>query len=128
MVLASGVFDGLHVGHIFYLQQAQGLCEEGELFVVAIASDDYVRTQKNREPRWRADDRAAVVSVLDGVHRVVIHNDEGACDAIRRLKPRLFVKGSEYAELPKDDADACAECETAVAFTAMWPCKHTSDA
>ena len=43
-VMAVGVFDLLHAGHLHYLEQAKSL---GEHLTVVIAHDDTVRNRKH---------------------------------------------------------------------------------
>ena len=43
-VMAVGVFDLLHAGHLHYVEQAKSL---GDELVVVVAHDDTVRKQKH---------------------------------------------------------------------------------
>ena len=58
-VMAVGVFDLLHAGHLHYVEQAKTL---GDELVVVVAHDETVRKQKhepvtNRQPAERSDIR-----------------------------------------------------------------------
>ena len=128
MVLASGCFDGLHAGHVAYLQAAKSLCLDEEPFLITIAPDRYIRAQKHREPSWPQDQRYATVEALAiGLRSVVRQSDEMAAE-IERLKPRLFVKGVDWAgRLPQDVVAACQAVECLIVFV-QTPGRHTSEA
>src|SRR5690242_21816282 len=62
VVLANGCFDVLHVGHARYLEGAR---REGDVLVVAINSDDSVRSLKGEgRPILPAEARARLVAGL----------------------------------------------------------------
>ena len=58
-VMAVGVFDLLHAGHLHYLEQAKSL---GDELVVVVAHDDTVRTQKH-EPVTSQDLRLSLIHI-----------------------------------------------------------------
>ena len=129
MVLASGVFDGLHAGHVSYLEAAKQLCEAMEPLVVAVASDGYVKQAKHRSPHWSHTERALVVEALSCVDVVVAHSEKGAAEAIRVLQPRLFVKGDDWRlkGLPDEDQIACHEVGASIVFIEETETPHTSE-
>src|SRR5947209_20525441 len=69
ITLANGNFDLLHVGHVRYLRGAKEL---GGKLVVAINSDEYVRTLKGEgRPIMQDHERAEIVAALEDVDAVV---------------------------------------------------------
>ena len=72
-VMAVGVFDLLHAGHLHYLEQAKSL---GDELVVVVAHDDTVRTQKH-EPVTSQDLRCRMVNGLKPVDKAIIGNSPG---------------------------------------------------
>jgi len=89
-VMASGVFDIIHPGHVFYLQKAKELGDE--LFVV-IASDKMAE-RKKRRPIMRQEERALVVSALKPVDGVVIGKDSGDIfDTVKEIEPDIIALG-----------------------------------
>jgi len=88
-VLANGVFDPLHIGHLYHLQEAKSL---GDWLVVSVTRDDKVN--KEGHPVFTQDQRAEMVAALRCVDEVMIVASAG--EAIEILKPDVFVKGSEY--------------------------------
>ena len=129
MVLAAGCFDGLHAGHVTYLDAAKGLCQDAEPLVVAVASDGYVKQAKKRSPAYTHEDRVLVVAALTCVDVVVTHSERGAAEAIRVLRPRLFVKGADWRlkGLPDDDQIACVEVGASIVFVEETETPHTSE-
>ena len=128
MVLCSGVFDGLHAGHVHYLLAACEAGAPGEPLIVAVASDAYVDTVKGHRSRWTLADRQTVLQELVMVDAVVAHGVEGAASAIRLHRPRLFVKGREWdGHLPPDDLTACLAVGAQIVFVDEYRCAHTSD-
>ncbi len=70
IVLASGVFDLLHSGHIAYLQ---GLRKHGDIVVVMVKGDERVRSGKGpTRPIISESDRAIMVDAVKGVDYVFV--------------------------------------------------------
>lgn len=134
MILCSGCFDGLHAGHVAYLQAAARQLSpspaselKSERLVVAIAPDAYIRQVKQREPHWPAEDRATVVAHLRMVNSVVSHGETGVEDVIAALKPRLFVKAEDWRDrLTPAVLEACKEAHTSILFVPEVHTTHTS--
>ena len=97
-VMAGGVFDLLHAGHLHYLEQAKSL---GEHLTVVIAHDDTVRKRKH-EPVTNHDLRRRMVEGLKPVDEAVIGNppDVPIFDILPEVKPDLIALGydQEHAE------------------------------
>lgn len=94
IVLANGVFDLLHVGHARYLAAARSL---GDRLVVAVNGDQATAALKGPgRPVVPAADRAAVVAALRGVDAVVIFEEPTLDDLLRRLRPDVHAKGTDY--------------------------------
>jgi FAD synthetase len=97
--MASGVFDIIHPGHIFYLQSAKAL---GDELVVVIASDRTVE-QRKRRPVMCQEDRAKVVGALKPVDKVVIGKDTGDIfDTVREIEPDIIALGFDQGFDEKD--------------------------
>lgn len=128
MILVSGCFDSLHAGHIRYLTEAAKFKRHGqEHLVVAVAPDDYLVNVKHREPLWSLADRRLVISHLDMVDTIVTHGPASVASAIDELKPRLFIKGSDWeGHLPDDVIASCKAFQVEIAFVPTHG-RHTSD-
>jgi D-glycero-beta-D-manno-heptose 1-phosphate adenylyltransferase len=94
IVLANGVFDLLHVGHVRYLRAAR---DEGDILVVAINSDRSTRILKGEgRPVLTERARATVVASLGAVDYVVIFDDLDVKPLLRQFQPDVHAKGSDY--------------------------------
>jgi rfaE bifunctional protein nucleotidyltransferase chain/domain len=94
VVLANGLFDLLHVGHVRYLRAARRL---GDILVVAVNDDRSARLLRGRgRPIVGAADRARLVAALEGVDFVVLFGGRTVAPIIRRLRPDVQCKGTDY--------------------------------
>ena len=125
MILCSGCFDGLHAGHIRYLEAARLLSTEG-LFV-CVAPDEYILSAKNRKPYWIQVDRCKAVQALRCVSHAWCENEITLAHFIERWAPMAFVKGVEWAgRLPEDVETACRKAKTLIVFVDT-PGRHVSE-
>jgi D-beta-D-heptose 7-phosphate kinase/D-beta-D-heptose 1-phosphate adenosyltransferase len=95
IVFTNGCFDILHAGHVAYLAEAKQL---GDILVVAINTDDQVRSQKGEgRPIFTEPERAEVLSALECVDYVTVFAEPTPHDILGRVKPEVLVKGGDYA-------------------------------
>ena len=88
-VMASGVFDILHTGHISYLEQAKAM---GDELVVVVACDNTVRRKKH-EPITPEAMRARIINSLKPVDMTVIGSDGDIFSTIEKIRPDIIVLG-----------------------------------
>ena len=88
-VMASGVFDLLHIGHLHYLSEAKRL---GDELVVVVASDETVRKRK-REPIVPQKYRAELVAALKPVDEVVLGDSGDMFATVEKVKPDIIALG-----------------------------------
>lgn len=90
-VMAVGVFDLLHAGHLHYVEQAKSL---GDELVVVVAHDDTVRKQKH-EPVTNQDLRRRMVEGLKPVDMAIVGNppSEPIFDILDVVKPDIIALG-----------------------------------
>lgn len=103
VVATSGCFDVLHVGHLSMLRHARSL---GDRLVVLVNSDASVRRLKGSgRPVNTQADRVALLEGLACVDEVRVFDELTPCEALRDLRPAVFVKGADYAgrRLPEED-------------------------
>ena len=97
-IMAVGVFDLLHAGHLHYLEQAKAL---GDHLTVVVAHDDTVRKRKH-EPVTGQDLRQRMVAGMKPVDEVVIGNppDVPIFDILPVINPDVIALGydQEHAE------------------------------
>src|SRR5580700_876671 len=107
IILANGNFDLLHVGHVRYLRGAK---QFGGKLVVAINSDESVRTLKGTgRPIMPAEERAEIVAALADVDAVVIFPELDVRALIREIRPDIQAKGTDYTVDAVPERDAMAE-------------------
>ena len=90
-VMAVGIFDLLHAGHLHYVEQAKSL---GEELVVVIAHDETVRKQKH-EPVTGQNLRRRMVEGLKPVDQAIIGNPPGVpiFEILKQIDPDLIALG-----------------------------------
>ena len=97
-VMAVGVFDLLHAGHLHYLEQAKSL---GNHLTVVVAHDDTVRIRKH-EPVTNHDLRRRMVEGLKPVDDAIVGNspDVSIYDILPKVNPDVIALGydQEHAE------------------------------
>jgi rfaE bifunctional protein nucleotidyltransferase chain/domain len=94
VVLANGVFDLLHVGHLRYLEAARA---HGDVLVVAVNSDASTRANKGpTRPVVPEDERAELVAGLQAVDHVVVFDGRTVEQVIDALRPDVQAKGTDY--------------------------------
>ena len=96
VVLANGLFDLLHVGHVRYLRGASRL---GDVLVVAVNDDRSAAALRGPgRPIAGAADRTRLVAALEGVDYVVLFGSRTVAPLLRRLRPDVQCKGRDYTE------------------------------
>lgn len=96
VVLANGVFDLLHVGHVRYLESARQL---GDILIVAVNSDASTRAYKGPDrPVIPEAERAEIVAALECVDHVVIFDEPNVIRVIEAIAPAIQAKGTDYTE------------------------------
>ena len=82
----------------------------GDCLVVCLNSDASVRRLKGADrPLVSEDDRAAVLRSLACVDAVVLFDEPTPAEALRRLRPDVFVKGADYEAETLPEAEVMAE-------------------
>jgi len=96
IVLANGVFDLLHAGHVGYLEAAKEL---GDVLVVAINDDQSVRDLKGpARPVLPVEERVEIVSALACVDYCVVFWERTVDSLLEVLRPEFHAKGTDYEE------------------------------
>ncbi|MBI2059000.1 MAG: adenylyltransferase/cytidyltransferase family protein [Nitrospirae bacterium] len=125
VVLANGVFDLIHVGHVRYLEGAK---REGDLLVVAINDDPSVRAMKGEgRPAQPLAERMEVIAALACVDHVVPFSGANVEGVLRRLRPQVHAKGTDYTaeNVPERETDRAIGARVAIVGD---PKDHSSSA
>ena len=104
IVLAGGVFDIIHPGHIHTLNAAKAL---GDILVVVIATDKTARKMKKRPPLHNQESRRELVSCLTMVDMAIIGHEEDIFETVKEVKPNIIVLGYDQVHQDKFIADGC---------------------
>jgi len=95
VVMANGVFDLLHVGHLRYLEAAKAL---GDTLIVAVNNDASTRVYKGPDrPMITEAERAELIAGLQCVDYVVIFSEPNVENLLRALRPNIHAKGTDYS-------------------------------
>lgn len=118
VVLTNGVFDLLHTGHLYYLQQARAL---GDALFIALNADASVRQLKGpTRPVQPELDRAYALAATWFVDAVVIFRQKRLTPEILALQPDIYCKAGDYT-LEKLDPDERRALETVGAEVRFMP-------
>lgn len=94
IVFTNGCFDILHIGHTRYLQAAKSA---GDYLVVAVNSDESVRTLKSsKRPIVSLKERMEVLSALTFVDFVVAFDELDPFNIIQQIQPDVLIKGGDW--------------------------------
>lgn len=114
VILANGCFDLLHVGHVRYLRAAKEL---GGRLVVAINSDESVRTLKGAgRPLMPDTERAEILAALEDVDAIVMFSESDVRALIREIRPDAHAKGTDYTADSVPERDEVIACGGRVAI------------
>ena len=88
-VMATGTFDLLHMGHIYYLKEAKKL---GDRLVVVVARDSTVRKLKH-EPITPEEMRLDIIKELKIVDEAVLGHEDDMYATVKEIKPDIIALG-----------------------------------
>lgn len=86
-----GVFDGLHQGHVSFLNQAKAL---GHKLIVVVAKDESVMRLKKHSPKFMLPERMTALLNHDADHVVIPGDDaEGGWEVVLKHRPHIVALG-----------------------------------
>lgn len=88
-VMATGTFDLIHMGHIYYLKEAKKL---GDKLVVVVARDSTVRKLKH-EPITPEEMRLDLIKELKIVDEAVLGHKDDMYATVKEIKPDIIALG-----------------------------------
>lgn len=94
IVFTNGCFDILHYGHVMYLEKAKA---KGDILIVAVNSDSSVQRLKGKNrPIINEFDRLRIIAGLSSVDYVTTFQQDTPFEVIKKLKPDILIKGSDW--------------------------------
>jgi len=106
VVLAGGVFDIIHPGHIHTLKAAKAL---GDILVVAIATDKTAQKMKKRIPLHNQELRRELVDCLSMVDVAIIGHENDIFETVKLVKPEIIALGYDQTHQEKFISDGCKQ-------------------
>jgi len=104
VVLAGGVFDIIHPGHIHTLNAARDL---GDVLVVAIATDKTAEKMKKRIPLHNQEQRKMLVDALSVVDVGIVGNEEDIFKTVDFVRPQIIALGYDQVHQEKFITEGC---------------------
>ena len=124
IVLAGGVFDIIHPGHIHTLNAAKAL---GGILVVAIATDKTAKKMKKRSPLHNQELRRELVSCLSMVDKAIVGHEDDIFQTVKEVKPNIIVLGYDQVHQEKFISDGCKRINLNVEIVRLeTPVPHLS--
>ena len=104
VVLAGGVFDIIHPGHIHTLDAAKAL---GDVLVVVVATDNTSEKMKKRKPLHTQEQRQELVNSLSMVDLCLVGQEEDIFKTVDRVRPQIIALGYDQVHQEKFITDGC---------------------
>jgi len=104
VVLAGGVFDIIHPGHISTLNAAKAL---GDILVVVVATDNTAVKMKKKNPLHSQEQRKELVKSLVMVDICLIGQEDDIFKTVNHVKPQTIVLGYDQVHQEKFITEGC---------------------
>ncbi|NHI03497.1 FMN adenylyltransferase, type 3 archaeal [Candidatus Nitrosotalea sp. TS] len=116
VVLAGGVFDIIHPGHIHTLRGAKAL---GNVLVVVVATDATAQKMKKRVPLHNMELRRDLVGSLSMVDYAVVGREGDIFKTVERIKPNIVALGYDQIHQEKFIIDGCKKIGVEVSIARL---------
>ena len=103
-IMATGVFDILHMGHIHYLSESSKL---GDELLVVVARDSTAR-RNGKNPLFDEESRLALVGELKHVDRAILGHEGDIFKTVLENRPDIITLGYDQKF---DDSRIEAKCK-----------------
>ena len=104
IVLAGGVFDIIHPGHISTLNAAKAL---GDVLVVVVATDKTAVKMKKRNPIHSQEQRQELVNSLEVVDLCLIGQEENIFKTVKHVRPQIIALGYDQTHQEQFIIEGC---------------------
>lgn len=103
-VMAQGVFDLLHPGHLHYLRESKN---QGDKLVAVIARDSRIE----KDIHFNEEERQEMVQALEAVDEAILGSEESIYDTVERVQPDIITLGYDQ---PFDKEEVASMAEEAI--------------
>ena len=104
VVLAGGVFDIIHPGHIYTLNAARSL---GDILVVVVATDNTAVRMKKRKPLHTQEQRQELVNSLVMVDLCLVGKEDDMFKTVNLVRPQVIALGYDQVHQEKFIKEGC---------------------
>jgi len=104
VVLAGGVFDIIHPGHIHTLNAAKEL---GDVLIVVIATDKTAEKMKKRLPLHNQEQRKMLVDSLSVVDLSIVGHEGDIFKTVDQIRPQIIALGYDQIHQEKFITEGC---------------------
>jgi FAD synthetase len=110
IVLASGTFDLLHLGHVRFLEEAKKAGGKNAELIVIVARDSTVKDRKGKRAIMPEDQRRALVESLKVVDEAILGWEDFSINkVIEKIKPDVIAVGYDQDEIEREVMKAIKE-------------------
>ena len=100
IILACGCFEIFHIGHLEYLE---GSKTNGDILIVAVNSDNYIKRTKQKDPVFNCKQRCKIISALSCVDYVFEFDELTPEKYLMSMSPHVFTKGIDRQQILERD-------------------------
>jgi len=116
VVLAGGVFDIIHPGHLHTLRAAKSL---GNVLVVVVATDKTAQGMKSRIPLHNMELRRDLVSSLSMVDYAMVGHEGDIFKTVEVVRPDIIALGYDQVHQEKFITDGCKKINVNVSIARL---------
>jgi len=116
VILAGGVFDIIHPGHLHTLRAAKSL---GNVLVVVVATDKTAQKMKSRIPLHNMELRRDLVSSLSMVDYAMVGHEGDIFKTVEVVRPDIIALGYDQVHQEKFITDGCKKINVNVSIARL---------
>jgi len=110
VVLASGTFDLIHLGHVKYLEEAKKAGGKNAKLIVIVATDSTAEKRKRGKPVMPEEHRRALVESLRVVDKAILgYESFDMGKVIEEIKPDIIAVGHDQDDIEVKVKEAVAK-------------------
>lgn len=99
-VVIFGVFDGIHEGHLSFIEEAK---KEGNHLVAIVARDTVIKTLKGKLPKFNEVERINALLKIKEIDLVLLGDPKiETYNILREVKPNIVYVGYDQKELSEN--------------------------